>query len=221
MVSEEIINEQYDTALKEFPKLNRPERVGELWEIKGSIDVIDDEGGYWETYDIKIFVPKKYPEELFFLLETGGKIKKNRDWHNLFGCCLSTEAVIYSVLGNDLSLLNWLKKFAHPFLANHVYKKETGDYANGEFLHETPGIIQGYEQLFGVKGYNEVYLKLKQLCNVLKLGRNDPCFCGSGKKFKNCFLKKPFAHRYLNIPYNVMEKNLHEIKDYLKIKRNV
>ena len=23
-----------------------------------------------------------------------------------------------------------------------------------------------------------------------KVGRNDPCPCGSGKKFKNCYMKK-------------------------------
>jgi predicted aspartyl protease len=28
---------------------------------------------------------------------------------------------------------------------------------------------------------------------IAKLGRNDPCFCGSGKKFKNCCIGKPGA----------------------------
>jgi len=30
---------------------------------------------------------------------------------------------------------------------------------------------------------------------VKKIGRNDPCPCGSGKKYKNCCLKKPLDHR--------------------------
>lgn len=26
-----------------------------------------------------------------------------------------------------------------------------------------------------------------------KIGRNDPCFCGSGKKYKNCCIGKPIS----------------------------
>jgi len=30
---------------------------------------------------------------------------------------------------------------------------------------------------------------------VKKIGRNDPCPCGSGKKYKKCCLKKSLDHR--------------------------
>jgi uncharacterized protein YecA (UPF0149 family) len=33
----------------------------------------------------------------------------------------------------------------------------------------------------------------KQPIHIKKPGRNDPCPCGSGKKFKNCHLKKEKA----------------------------
>ncbi len=219
MVSEEIISRQYESAKLKYPKLIQLERVGEIWEINGSIDVIDDEGGYWDTYEVKIVVPKKYPEEIFELHETGEKIKKEASWHNFKYCCLSTNAIIYSVLGDDLTLLNWLDKFAHPFLANHIVKKKTGNYAAGEFRHDTAGIIQGYEKLFAIEGQNSVFIKLKELCCVLKSGRNDPCFCENGKKFKNCFLVSPFTHKILNIPYTILEKDYQEINTYITRKR--
>jgi len=31
----------------------------------------------------------------------------------------------------------------------------------------------------------------------MKIGRNDPCYCGSGKKFKKCCLKQQDAAREL------------------------
>jgi hypothetical protein len=217
MVPEELIIRQYESAKDKFPKLNQPVRVGELWEITGAIDVIDDENNPWATYAVKITVPKKYPEEIFQLQETGGQIPKKADWHNSNSCCVSTIAIIYSVLGEDLSLLNWLVKFAHPYLANHIYKVKTGAYAGGEFLHATDGTIQGYEKLLGLKGVKEVYQKLKIVCSVLQKGRNDKCFCGSGKKFKNCYLLSPFTHKFLGVPYSLLQSDFEEIRNIKKI----
>ena len=217
MVPEEVIISQYQSAKEKFPKLNHPVIVGEVWEITGAIDVIDDEDNHWGTYDVKVIVPKNYPDDIFELQETGGQIPKGENWHNSNSCCVSTNAIIYSVLGEDLSLLNWIVKFAHPFLANHVYKVKTGEYAGGEFLHATEGIIQGYEKLFELNGVKEVFQKLKMLCSVLLLSRNDKCFCGSGKKFKNCYLHSPFTHKFAGIPYSLLQKDFEEIRNTKKI----
>jgi hypothetical protein len=217
MESEELITCQYESARDKFPKLNHPIRVGDVWEIIGAIDVIDDENNLWATYNVKIIVPKKYPEEIFQLQETGGQIPKKADWHNSNNCCVSTTAIIYSVLGEDISLLNWLEKFAHPYLANHIYKVKTGQYASGEFLHFTDGTIQGYEKLFKLKGVKEVYQKLKMICSVLQKGRNDKCFCGSGKKFKHCYLINPISHKFSGVPYSLLQSDFEEIRNTKKI----
>jgi len=218
MVSEQVINRQYESAKQKFPKLDQPERVGEVWEIKGSIDVIDDEGSQWTTYDVKIVVPEKSPQELFELHETGNKIPKEPKWHNGNSCCLSTNAVMFSEMAGNLTLLNWLEKFAHPFLANHIYKIKTGHYANEEFEHGTEGIIHGYYKIFRTSDLNEVMTRLKLMCGVMKLGRNAPCFCQSGKKYKRCFLIEPIKH-YSGIPIGVLRNDLNEITEYPTKKR--
>ncbi len=217
MVSQELISSQYESAKEKFPKLLQPIWVGEHWEINGAIDVIDDEDYCWDTFQVKIVIPKNFPEDLFQLLEMGKRIPKEAFWHNSIACCLSTHATIYSVLGEDLSLLNWLVKFAHPFLANFVYKCKKKEYASGEFEHETLGIIQGYEKLFRLNGTKEVFYLLKKLCSVLKKGRNEQCFCGSGIKFKYCYMKFPFTHKYSNIPYPQLEKDMDEIRRKLNL----
>src|SRR5207253_794540 len=109
--------------------------------------------------------------------------------HNHSSCCLSTTAIMFATLGDNLTLGNWLEKFVLPYLANHIYRLETGDYAAGEFAHYTDGIIQGYEKLFGLSAKKAVISKLRAICSLLRRERNEKCFCGSGKKFKKCFLQ--------------------------------
>jgi len=173
MVLEEIISNQFEIAKQRFPKLHQLISVGDHWDIIGAIDVIDDQGTLWDTYEVKIVIPKNYPEELFELQETGNKIPKDPNWHNGQSCCVSTDATIYSTLGDDLSLLNWLVKFAHPFLANHIVKKETGKYAGGEFPHNIEGTIVGYEKLFDLQGALMVFKKLKILSAEEDKRQND------------------------------------------------
>lgn len=215
MVSEQIIINQFDAAKHRFPKLNKPKLVGGTWEINGCIDVIDDEGSIWDSYDVKIVVPANYPNELFELFETGNKIPKDPNWHNSISCCLSTNAVMFSEMEDNLSLLNWLEKFAHPFLANHVYKVKTGSYASKEFDHGEMGIIQGYFQVFKTTELSTVIRNLRLVSRNKKNGRNFPCFCNSGKKYKHCCLINPKSH-YWGIPTSVLQSDLKLILKYNK-----
>lgn len=210
MVSDQLIARQYEDAIQKFPKLHLPTKIGETWEINGCIDVIDDEGCYWDTYDIKIVVPPQFPDELFELYETGDKIPKEADWHNSTTCCLSTPAIMFSEMRGNVTLLNWLEKFAHPFLANHVYKVRTGHYANDEFEHGDIGIVQGYFKLFNTTNKNEVIERLALMVGTKKLGRNDKCFCGSNEKYKRCFLIDYDGH-LLGIPISQLQKDLRSI----------
>lgn len=219
MVSEQEVIKQFNEALSKFPKLDMPTRVNQDWEINGEIDVIDDEGSFWDTYKVKIIIPHHFPLSLFQLHEVGGKIPKQLDWHNVLYCCVSTNARIYRVLGEECTLLNWLDKFAHPYLANHIVKTKTNDYASGEFEHGAAGIVQDYEILFNVKGENAVYEKLKSICLLTKRSRNNTCFCGSGKKFKNCYLKTQMTHKFMGIPYSQLCEDLADIASVYKLKK--
>lgn len=53
-----------------------------------------------------------------------------------------------------------------------------------------------------------------------KIGRNDPCPCGSGKKYKNCCLRKDDAQVYFDdqsiTPFPVASLNAPQIKAYFK-----
>jgi len=215
MVTDEIIKYQYEEAARKFTKLSFPVRFEGCWIINGNIDVIDDEGGYWDTYNISIVIPSNYPSGLPMLYELGNKIKQEANWHNTVGiCCLSTPAKMFYVLGDNITLLRWLELFAHPYLANHVHKTKTGEYAGKEYDHGANGLIQGYYEVFGLTDPNAVLQRLSLICDLQKFGRNDPCFCRSGKKYKKCFLIDPVKHR-LGIPIEVLTNDLNEINRYV------
>ena len=61
--------------------------------------------------------------------------------------------------------------------------------AKAEWLYELP---QWYS-IFSEEKRRELYLEQKKsgtIRNEKKIGRNDPCPCGSGKKYKHCCLNK-------------------------------
>lgn len=57
--------------------------------------------------------------------------------------------------------------------------------AQAEWLYELPQ----WDEIFTKERQRELYLEQKQSGTIVKapkIGRNDPCPCGSGKKYKKC-----------------------------------
>ena len=57
--------------------------------------------------------------------------------------------------------------------------------AKAEWLYELPA----WKEIFPEEKLKELYKEAKKMNTIVKgpkIGRNDPCPCGSGKKYKNC-----------------------------------
>ena len=57
--------------------------------------------------------------------------------------------------------------------------------ARADWLYELPG----WDDIFTKEKQHELFLEQRKsgtVRNEKKIGRNDPCPCGSGKKYKNC-----------------------------------
>ncbi|MFC3418889.1 SEC-C metal-binding domain-containing protein [Salinicoccus hispanicus] len=54
-----------------------------------------------------------------------------------------------------------------------------------EFFDTIAGIVENTRH-FKYRGHKESELKTQTVVNEVKVGRNDPCPCGSGKKYKKC-----------------------------------
>lgn len=75
-----------------------------------------------------------------------------------------------------------------PFYANQIHKKEFGHYKNGEYGHYEEGIWEALEEEFATSNREDILLILGRMNS--KRGRNEVCFCGSGKKFKKCHINR-------------------------------
>lgn len=72
------------------------------------------------------------------------------------------------------------------FVEFKAYFEEDG---HQHCLHERSRFVKEGEQwryIDGVMPEENVDPRLQQPINQTKIGRNDPCLCGSGKKFKKC-----------------------------------
>ena len=79
--------------------------------------------------------------------------------------------IVNAVLGKNMTLDDLLKTYKRRYLTNKIMSSTTVLYRSNAFSN-TLGIIEDEEN--------------KPEIDFSKVGRNDPCPCGSGKKFKKC-----------------------------------
>ena len=84
----------------------------------------------------------------------------------------SFMGIVNSVLARNYTLEDLLKKYKRRYIKNKIISSTTVLYRSNAFS-STLGIIEDNE--------NRPQIDLTK-----KIGRNDPCPCGSGKKFKKC-----------------------------------
>jgi len=205
------IEKEFAETKNKYPKLSEPETVNEYLVIQGAIDVIDETGKNWGDYNVRIVILPDYPSSPPKLFETGGKIKREKDWHiNTDGtCCLGPRGKEIQLFTNGGSLITWIDSFVFPFLANHTLKNETGEYANKEYSHGAKGILEFYQDEWGMKD-EKLVLQTLQTISGQRMSRNQKCFCGSSKKYKHCH--EAGAAIYKGIPINTYRKDLSDIQ---------
>jgi hypothetical protein len=209
MADRKLINDNFILAVSKYSKLNIPETKDSQYIVTGVLDIIDEKGVFWDSYNVQINIPANYPKELPTIIETSEKIIRSNEWHinDDTTCCLGTPAKVHMLLSGDNSLLNWLDKVVIPFFANHILKSKTDKYAAGECSHGIAGIIEDYQELFKINSIQGIVARLGYMTGLLALGRNEKCFCGSEKKYKVCYLQNVLDHNY-QIPDHVLKNDL-------------
>lgn len=124
----------------------------------------------------------------------GGVLKKNNNfWEELDRSVC--ERLILRDPANVLSSIEHIKNEYPEIFKEHkkffqkILDHPTGTKVNEEELLEDlrgieilAGRISEHEQI----SLDDVYVPPMQRVNIVKVGRNDPCPCGSGKKYKKC-----------------------------------
>lgn len=80
--------------------------------------------------------------------------------------------IVNAVLAKNYTLDELLKAYKRRYVKNKIISSTTVLYRSNAFSN-TLGIIEDNENR-------------PQIDTTQKIGRNDPCPCGSGKKYKKC-----------------------------------
>ena len=199
-----------------YPDLFLTRMPDGIFRIRGLLPVFDANNDLRTSYNVLIEVAPDYPGSFPKIWETGGKINRDGSWHTNpdESCCVGTIIRQYHKLSSGMTLLKWVEIFAIPYLANHLYRVENGHYAEVERSHGLKGYWEEYSELFGIDDPKRLMQTLRFGAGQIKIGRNDPCPCGSGKKYKKCFIEDPEAHR-LHVPLSLIQFHIREFERIL------
>jgi len=170
-----------------FPKLRFFTKGGDHF-LKGDLDICDIVGEYWDTFEIGITIPKNYPNGVPLVFEISRKIPREDKRHiSKEGvCCVDIDHELLYLARRGLKLVNFIRDKVYPYFANQLYYMKNGCFAKGEFKHRLDGILQFYDERLNISD-TEVAIRFLERLVINKLpGRNDPCLCNSGKKYKYC-----------------------------------
>lgn len=91
---------------------------------------------------------------------------------------------INEILGENYTIDTLLNTYKQQFIKHKIYSSTSVLYHSTVFSRSIDLIEQAEKE------HEEIPTATSQSTTSKKIGRNDPCPCGSGKKYKNCCLKQ-------------------------------
>jgi hypothetical protein len=158
------------------------------WIISGELDICDQAGLYWDTFNIGILIPSTYPYAVPVTVERNQVIPREMDWHiSPEGlCCVDIPHSLLLASRKGIRLAAYMEDKVYPFFANFLHKLHKGCYAGEEYEHHFDGVLQFYRGELSIESPETAIILLKLVINQRDISPNKPCPCGSGKKLKFC-----------------------------------
>jgi hypothetical protein len=180
----QILMDKYP-LLEQFSYVNSKNIV-----VEGCLDLIINNEKV-DNYKVRIVFPSDYPNNLPVLFEIDEKIPRKpfRHINDNGSCCLGPNLKIWKDWKKNSNIDMFITSFVIPFLANQTYFERNGEWAGGEYAHGAKGVLQYYQELTGFSDVKTIKVILKSILSGIPIGRNEPCFCDSKEKLKNCHLE--------------------------------
>jgi hypothetical protein len=176
-----------------------PSEIGTLFLKKIVKDYYHVEGiiryspskGRTDAFKVLLKIHASYPYTTPILYETGSRYEHidSRHFNSDGSCCVEMEAILNRATRFGLPLDRYVGHFAIPFFANQIYFDTHGEFLT-EHPHGNKGIKAHITTILQTDDPVELKLIFDQIRQRVKRGRNQPCFCGSGLKYKRCHLRK-------------------------------
>jgi len=159
------------------------------FKIQDDFEITDHEGNHYGTFRAAVLFPKTYPKGFPVMFDMSKEFFWEDDWHispKTGECCVCGVIEKEEIGQKGITVLEFIKKYVLRFYANQLYRRKYGHYKNGEYAHYEEGVWEALEEEFNTKDRVKIRRFLTEMRT--KRGRNDVCFCGSGKKYKKCHL---------------------------------
>jgi hypothetical protein len=186
MAGHAIFEKDLRATLGTFPKLCYTCGKKLLF-VDGELDICDQQGTYWGTFQIRILLSHAYPYCVPLLYEKSKIIPRNIDYHiDENGlCCVDIDHKLLVRSKHGLTIQTYLVEWVYPYLANQLHRIKETKYAGGEYAHYFAGVRQFYSE--DLRLNDEAAIKmLEAILSKVNDGRNNLCPCGSGIKLKRC-----------------------------------
>ncbi|MCC7515213.1 MAG: SEC-C domain-containing protein [Bacteroidia bacterium] len=180
-----------EKGIRKYPSLQFEMQKG-LPIVKGTFIAHDKKSKTEiESYEVLIGFPQKYPYVFPLVIETSKKIPRELDRHVKSDgtLCLGNWQDELSVCKNGITFTYFLDEVLNTHLCREYVKEKTNKYPTGERSHGMEGIWEGYYEILQTTDKEKVLTELGLILNHKSIGRNAPCYCNSGKKYKACHEK--------------------------------
>jgi hypothetical protein len=203
-----------DEFLAENPKFRIAELSDERVVLLGEYDLKAQLAGCQvidKTYRLRFVCTNNYPRILPKVFDVGAYFPRSQDFHtyNDGEFCLGSELKIKGTIQKDQTITNFFSGVVDPFLYSVSHQIEFGVYPLGELSHGEPGLIEDYENIFGIKGKASVLLVLRALGKRKREANKLPCPCGCGLRLGRCIF------RITLLPWRSIERR-RWFRDHLK-----
>ncbi|WP_085907803.1 hypothetical protein [Kiloniella majae] len=141
-----------------------------------------------KTFRLRFVCPREYPSKLPTVLDESNYFPRSQEYHTYTNgsFCLGSELKIKSLLHSDQSIAAFFENIVDPFLYAVSHRIEFGNYPFGELAHGEKGLIDDYEDIFGLQGKKAVVLALNALGKRKREANKLPCPCRCKKRLGRC-----------------------------------
>ncbi len=175
-------------ALKKYPSL-QIDVVNRIPYVKGVFTAHNKANRIEiESYEVRITFPATYPYSFPSVVETSRKIPREVARHvkNDGSLCFGNPQDELSVCKSGITFTWFLDEILNTHLCREYAREKTKEYPTGERSHGIEGIWEGYYDILHTTDKASILKELDVVLNHVPIGRNTPCYCSSGKKYKVC-----------------------------------
>ncbi|PHS06176.1 MAG: hypothetical protein COA78_14570 [Blastopirellula sp.] len=184
-----------DELLANYPKLQLKEESREKLVVEGQFDLINAQmegfDAITESIHLRIEFPGGYSKEIPKVIDLDGKIPKNPDHHINVGkddasFCLGSGIKVLDDIAKDTSLCGFLENTVRNYLYRIFYKIKHGVVPGDELPHYEEGLVQDYENIFGINGEENISRLVKALGYRKRVANKLKCPCGCTFRLGKC-----------------------------------